>query len=76
MNATNKTIRLLGALGGALMTLAMTLAIDGYARHASEIAALQAHVVRLEPVTVVGERPSAATAGRATAAADKRTKAL
>ncbi len=66
MYARNNAIRMLGAVLGVAATLAVLMAIDGYARQASEIATRRAQIVRLEPVTVIGERPAA---GSATAAA-------
>lgn len=75
MYARNNSIRMLGAAGGAVATLAVLMAIDGYARQASEIATSRAQIVRLEPVTVIGVRPAAATATNATAAATQGTSA-
>jgi hypothetical protein len=66
MYARNNAIRMLGAVLGVAATLAVLMAIDGYARQTSEIATRRAQIVRLEPVTVIGERPAA---GSATAAA-------
>jgi hypothetical protein len=73
MYARNNSIRMLGAAGGVVATLAVLMAIDGYARQASEIATSRAQIVRLEPVTVIGERPAAAA--NATAAATQGTSA-
>jgi len=70
--ARNNAIRMLGAAGGVVATLALLMAIDGYARQASEIATYRARIVRLEPVTVIGERPAA---GSATAAATQGVSA-
>lgn len=72
MYARNNAIRMLGAAGGVVATLALLMAIDGYARQASEIATHPAQIVRLEPVTVIGERPAA---GSATAAANQGVSA-
>jgi hypothetical protein len=75
MHATNKTTRMLGALGSVVVTFAVVMAIDGYARQSSEIATSRAQIVRLEPVTVIGERPMASNAASATAAATHGTTA-
>lgn len=76
MYARNSSIRMLGAAGGVAATLAVLMAIDGYARQAGEIATSRARIVRLEPVTVIGERPAAATNATAAAAQGASAKAL
>jgi hypothetical protein len=76
MYARNNSIRMLGAAGGVVATLAVLMAIDGYARQAGEIATSRAQIVRLEPVTVIGERPSAATNATAAATQDAAAKTL
>lgn len=69
MYARKNSIRMLGAAGSVAATIAMLMMIDGYARQAGAIATSRAQIVRLEPVTVIGERPAAAAATKATAAA-------
>lgn len=76
MYARNTSIRMLGAVGSVAATLAVLLAIDGYARRASEIATTRAQIVRLEPVTVIGERPAAAANATAAATQGTSRKAL
>lgn len=76
MYARNNSIRMLGAAGSVVATLAVLAAIDGYARHAGEIATSRAEIVRLEPVTVIGERPSADTDATAAAAQGVSAKTL
>lgn len=73
MYARTNSLRMLGAAGGVAATLAVLIAIDGYARRAGEIVTSRAQIVRLEPVTVIGERPAAAA--NATAAATQGTSA-
>jgi hypothetical protein len=70
MFTPNHSIRLLGAAGGVAATLLLLLAVDGCARRVSQVAMSRAQIVRLPPVTVIGERP---VAGDATAAVPQGT---
>lgn len=76
MCARNNPIRILGAVASVVATLALLAAIDGYARQAGGIATGRAQIVRLEPVTVIGERPSADTGATAAAAQGVSAKTL
>lgn len=76
MYARNNSVRMLGAAGSVVATLALLAAIDGYARQVSEVATSRAQIVRLEPVTVIGERPSADADATAAAAQGVSAKTL
>ncbi len=76
MYPRNNSIRMLGAAGSVVATLAVMLAIDGYARQASELATSRAQIVRLEAVTVIGERPAAASDATAAASQGASAKTL
>ncbi|MEW5882377.1 MAG: hypothetical protein AB1761_18300 [Pseudomonadota bacterium] len=76
MYARNNSIRMLGVAGSIVATLVLLAAPDGYARRVSEIATSGAQIVRLEPVTVIGERPSADTEATAAAAQGVSAKTL
>ncbi|MFN3567093.1 MAG: hypothetical protein ACK4V1_14045 [Burkholderiaceae bacterium] len=76
MYARNNLIRMLGAVASVVATLALLAAIDGHARHAGDIATSRAQIVRLEPVTVIGERPSADPETTAAAAQGISAKTL
>jgi len=76
MYARNNSVRMLGAAGSVVATLALLAAIDGYARQVSEVATSRVQIVRLEPVTVIGERPSADADATAAAAQGVSAKTL